>query len=197
MINKVLTNLVYQFYHKNICVFTEKDKYFKTEEYKRLKEILADFDSHESKILRSGIIDKFQNDYTLKNFTDASLFEWEDRCFTFNLFIIENEDLYTISLHLSVLVPYYVIRCQKGIIELWFSESQVSELQQENKESRTINDLILDIERIIEREYLYQKFPIELINTIIPDVSFQDSYLGHFTMYNAFFNNVIFKENEN
>lgn len=37
MIERVLKNLVYLFYPKNICAYTEKDKYFATAEYKRLK----------------------------------------------------------------------------------------------------------------------------------------------------------------
>jgi len=197
MINKVLTNLVYLFYPKNVCAFTEKDKYLLTEEYKRLKEIIVDFDSEKSKTLQANIIDKFEKDYTLKNFKDASLFDWEDRCLTFNLTIIEDGELYTISLYLSILIPYYVIKCQKGIIDLWFSKSQIDQLKKDNTETRKINKLILDIETIVKDELLYEKLPTEILSTIIPDVSFQDSIFGHFNIFNAFFNNVIIKDDEN
>ena len=109
MIDKVLTNLVYLFYPKNTCAYTQKDEYFATEEYNRLKEIIAGFASEENKNLRKSIIDSFEKDITLKNFNDLSLFDWEDRCFTFSLNIIEDKELYTISLYLSILIPYYVI----------------------------------------------------------------------------------------
>nr|WP_294923644.1 hypothetical protein [uncultured Flavobacterium sp.] len=197
MIDKVLTNLIYLFYPQNICSYTQKEEYFATEEYNRLKEIIVDFDSEKSKILRTSIIDSFGKDITLKNFKDLSLFEWEDRCFTFNLNIIEDGELYTISLYVSVLIPYYVIKVQKGMIELWFSKSQIEELEKENKETRKVNGLILDIETIIENKFFYKKFPEELGNIIIPNVSFQDSTFGHFNMFNAFFNNVIIKDDEN
>lgn len=197
MINKVLTNLVYLFYPKNVCAFTEKDKYLETEEYQRLKEIIVDFDSEKSKTLQASIIDTFEKDHTLKNFKDASLFAWEDRCLTFNLTIIEDDELYTISLYLSILIPYYVIKYQKSIIELWFSKSQIDQLKKDNKETRKINDLILDIETIVKDELFYEKFPTEILNTIVPDVSFQDSIFGHFNMFNAFFNNLVIKDHEN
>ena len=197
MIDKVLTNLVYIFYPQNVCAYTQKEEYFETEEYSRLKKIIVSFASGESEILRTSIIDSFEKDKTLKNFKDLSLFDWEDRCLTYNLNIIEDHELYTISLYLSVLIPYYVIKVQKGMIELWFSKSQIEELQNKNNETRKINDLILDIEAIIENKFLYRKFPNELCNIIIPDVSFQDSIFGQFNMFNAFFNNIIIKEDEN
>ncbi len=197
MIDKILTNLVYLFYPQNICAYTQKEEYFVTEEYKRLKEIIVDFDSEKSQIFRTSIIDSFGKDITLKNFKDLSLFDWEDRCFTFNLNIIENGELYTISIYLSVLIPYYLINVQKGMIELWFSKSQIEELEKEKRETRKLTGLILDIETIIENKFLYKKFPKELCNIIIPNVSFQDSTFGHFNMFNAFFNNVIIKDHEN
>lgn len=197
MIDKVLKNLVYLFYPKNVCAYTEKDKYFATAEYKRLKDIIVEFDSEKSKTLRNAIVHLFEEDYTLKGFEDFSLFEWEDRCLTFNLTIILNEELYTISLYVSILIPYYVISCQKNIIDLWFSKEQISDLQKNNTETRQISDLVLDIESIVEDKLLYIKFPEEMLDTIIEDVSFQDSRFGHFKMFNAFFNNnIIVRENE-
>ncbi|WP_207209607.1 hypothetical protein [Flavobacterium sp. 140616W15] len=52
-----------------------------------------------------------------------------------------------------------------------------------------MKDLILDVESIVEKKLLYQKFPQELIHSVIDNISFQGIYLGHFKMYNAFFNN--------
>jgi hypothetical protein len=197
MIDKILTNLVYLLYPRNICAYTEKDKYFNTEEYKRLNQIVSDFDTENGKVLRKSILEKFENDETLKRFQDFSLFNLEDRCMTFNASIIEGRELYTISLFVSVIVPYYVIKVQKNMIELFYSESEITDLEDKNTETRKINELVLEIETIIEDKFLYRKFPHKLVNYVIDDISFQDSIFGHFTMFNAFFNNVIIKENEN
>lgn len=198
MINKILKNLVYLFYPQNICAYTERDKYFMTEEYKRLNQIITEFDSENGQALRATMLKEFKTDYTLKDFVDSSLFDWKDRCITFNLTIIEDDELYTISLYMSVLIPYYMIKCQKNMIELFFSKSKIAELQKDNKETRKISDLILDIETIVEDKLLYKKFPKEMLNIVLQDVSFQDAGFGHFSMVNAFFNNnVIREENEN
>jgi hypothetical protein len=197
MIDKVLTNLVYLLYPRNICAYTEKDKYFISEEYKRLNQIVSDFDTEDGKVLRKTILEKFENDKTLKNFADFSLFNLGDRCMTFNVSIIAGRELYTISLFVSVIVPYYVINVQKNMIELFFSESEITDLENKNTETRMINELVLEIETIIEDKFMYRKFPNKLLNFVVDDISFQDSEFGYFTMYNAFFNNVIIKENEN
>lgn len=195
MIDKVLKNLVYLFYPKNICAFREKDKYFSSEEYRRLNQIITDFETEYGKFLRASILKEFENDKTLKDFRDFSLFNIGDRCMTFNMNVIENRELYTISLFVSVIVPYYVINIQKNIIELFFSESEISHLEGKNIETRKINELVADIATVIEDKFLYKKFPNKLLNSIVNDISFQDSEFGYFTMFNAFFNNVRINEN--
>ena len=60
MIDKVLMNLVYLLYPRNICAYTEKDKYFISEEYKRLNQIITDFDTEDGKVLRKTILEKFE-----------------------------------------------------------------------------------------------------------------------------------------
>ncbi|TCN57391.1 hypothetical protein D0809_12505 [Flavobacterium circumlabens] len=196
MIYKVLKNLVYLYYPKNICFNTENGKYIVSDEYVRLNQIITKFDSEYRQDISENILKEFEKDYSLKNFADFTLFDWGDRCMTFNLSIIEDGELYTISLLLSVVIPYYVIECKKNKIELLFSESKIIELQEANKETRKLNDLILKIEAIVEEKLLYKKLPNEIINFEIEDVSFQDAGFGHFKMFNAFFNNLILEKNE-
>jgi hypothetical protein len=174
MINEVLKNLIYIFYPKNISYEKEREKYFESQENIRLNQTLKAFQSDQ----------------------DFTLFEYGDKCLTFNFSIIENRQLYTISLLISVIAPYYAIKCQKNIIELFFSESRIDELEGANLERRTLDEIISEIEFIVEKKLLYSKFPKELFNFVIEDVSFQEADFGSFKMFNAFFNNLIMIGNE-
>ncbi|MGE8343782.1 MAG: YopX family protein [Flavobacterium sp.] len=196
MIDKVLKNLVYLLYPRNLSFDKENSRYIASDEYLRLNQIIGKFDSEIKEIFSKDILKEFENDYTLKNFTDNTLFNWGDRCMTFNVTLIEDGEMYTISLLISVIVPYYAIKCQKNMIELFFSESRISELQEANLERRKLKEIISEIESIIEKKLLYSKFPKELYNFVIEDVSFQEADFGYFKMFNAFFNNLIMTENE-
>ncbi|WP_035644375.1 hypothetical protein [Flavobacterium sp. ASV13] len=190
MIYEVLANLAYIYYPKNVCPWDERDKYLKTKEYKRLKEIIGSFDSDENLKIRDNIKKEFEDDLIFKEFQDFSRFDGcEDRCFTFFLNIIEDGQLLSISLHISILLPYYVIRRGWHYAEPWFTKERIEELESQNLDRRKIDDLILDIEKIVEEKLLYQKFPQTLMHTIINDIGFQGISLGHFKMYNVFFNN--------
>lgn len=194
MIDKVLKNLVYLLYPRNICAYKDKDEYFISDEYKRLAKLIADFDNENRVGVGKTFIEKFENDKTLKNFQDLSLFNIEDRCMTLHVTVIEGRQLYTISLFLSIILPYYVVDVRKNKIELYFSESEITNLENENTETRNIKELVSEISTVIETEFMYKKFPNELVNYVIEDISFQDSEFGYFTMYNAFFNNVIIED---
>lgn len=196
MIDKVLKNLIYIFYPKNISFEREQVKYFASEEYIRLNQILTTFQSDSKELCSKNILKEFENDYTLKNFKDFTLFEYGDKCLTFNFGFIEDSELYTVSLLISVLVPYYTIKCQKNIIELVFSEARIAELQEASLEKRKLNDIILKIESIVEEKLFYNKFPNEMLNFIVEDISFQEADFGYFKLFNAFFNNLIMIENE-
>jgi hypothetical protein len=196
MIDKVLKNLAYLLYPRNLSFDKENSSYIASDEYLRLNQIIGKFDSEIKEFFSKDILKEFENDYTLKNFTDNTLFNWGDRCMTFNVTLIEDGVMYTISLLISVIVPYYAIKCQKNMIELFFSESRISELQEANLERRKLNEIISEIESIVEKKLLYSKFPKELFNFVIEDVSFQEADFGYFKMFNAFFNNLIMTENE-
>lgn len=196
MIDKVLNNLVYLYYPKNICFDTENVKYIVSDEYKRLNQMIRKFDSEYRQDISKNVLKEFEKDYSLKNFADFTLFDWGDRCMTFNVSIIEDGELYTISLLLSVIIPYYVIECKKNKIELFFSKSKIAELHEASQETRKISDLVLAIETIVEDKLFYKKFPDKILNSVIQDVSFQDKGIGYFTMFNAFFNNLIIEGNE-
>lgn len=84
MIKKVLENIAYMYYPKNICSWTEGEKLIASEEYKKLRSLIDSFDTEESIIGRKVLTDEFEKDATLKHFEDRSRLDYvEDRCLTF------------------------------------------------------------------------------------------------------------------
>lgn len=191
MINEVLKNIAYLYYPKNICPWTQKEQYLETVEYKRLETLIEYFDSDTNQEIRKNIRLEFDADPVLKDFEDFSRLDWQDRCYTFFLNVVENGELCSITLYLSILVPYYVIDIIIHKNQMIIPRSRIEELEKENVDSRKMKDLVLEVEDIVEKKLLYSKFPKSILNNKFEDISFQDSYLGEFKMFNAFFNNQI------
>ncbi|MBE8725580.1 hypothetical protein [Flavobacterium hungaricum] len=190
MIEDVLTNFIYLYYPKNICPWDSKEKYLKTSEYKRLQSTINYFDSNKSHEIRSNIKKAFEDDLILRDFEDFSILDSnQDRCYTFFLNVFEEGQLYSISLYLSFLIPYYTIRKQWHPAEPFYSKERIEELEREKLDTRKIDELVFAVESIVESKLFYEKFPQLLMDDKISDVSFGDIYLGNFTMFNAFFNN--------
>lgn len=191
MVVEVLKNLAYLYYPKNICPWTQNEHYLETVEYKRLKGLIEHFACDDNQKIRNSITVEFDKDLVLKEFQDFSRVDCQDRCYTFFLNVIENEELCSITLYLSLLAPYYVIDIIIHKEQMVIPKSRIEELQREKLDSRKIKDLVLEVEDIVEKKLLYSKFPKEILNNKFEDISFQDSYLGEFKMFNAFFNNQV------
>ncbi len=196
MITEVLKNLAYLYYPKNICPWTQKELYLETVEYKRLEKVIDLFNSDENQTLRNTIKEEFDKDLVLKDFQDFSRLDSQDRCYTFFLNIIEGGELCSVTLNLSILVPYYVIDTLIHRNQMIISKSRIEELEKENFDPRKMKDLVLEIESIVENKLLFSKFPKEILHDKFEDISFQDSHLGEFKMFNAFFNNRSIREDE-
>jgi hypothetical protein len=192
MITEVLKNLAYLYYPKNICPRNQKALYLESVEYKRLEKVINLFNSDENQKIRSTIMAEFDKDLVLKDFQDFSRLDLQDRCYTFFLNIVEGGELCSIALHLSILIPYYVIETTIHTKQMIISKSRIEELERENLDSRKIEALVLEVENIVEKKLLYSKFPEKIWNDKIENISFQDSYLGEFKMFNAFFNNQVY-----
>jgi len=187
MINNVLINLAYLFYPKKICSQTEEYEYMESKEHKRLLEIIKHFEMNKS--LYFDLEKTFKKDSSLKNIRDMSLFDYKDRALTFHLTVVEEGELFTVTLYLSVLIPFYIIKIQKNKIELIFSEMEIIKMKNEKSDTRKIKELVQDISSLVETTMLYSKFPEGLSDQIIEDISFQEIPFGRFTMFNAFFKN--------
>jgi hypothetical protein len=196
MIIQVLKSLAYLYYPKNICPWNQQELYLETLEYKRLQSIIDFFDSDESQKTRNTIKEEFDKDLGLKDFQDLSRLDLQDRCYTFLLAVVEDGKLCSITLYMSILIPYYVIKTIIHTNQIFISKSRLEELEKENLDLRKIKDLVLEVENIVENKLLYSKFPKEIVNNKFEDISFQDSYLGEFKMFNAFFNNQVILQDE-
>lgn len=196
MITEVLKNLAHLYYPKNICPWTQKELYFETAEYKRLQSLIEFFDSDSNQEIRSNIKAEFAKDSVLKDFQDFSRLDNQDRCYTFFLNVVEEGELCSITLYLSILIPYYVINVLVHKNQMIIPRSRIEELEKENLDPRKIKDLVLEVENIVEKKLFYSKFPNEILNNKFEYFSFQDSYLGEFKMFNAFFNNQFIHQEE-
>lgn len=196
MITEVLKNLASLYYPKNICPWTQKDLYFETVEYKRLKSLIDLFDSEEGQRIRDNIRAEFEKDSVLKYLEDRSRLDWQDRCYHFFLNVAEGGEMHLISLYMSFMAPYYVINTGMLKGRMLISQEKIEEIERENLDTRKVKDLVLEIENIVEKKFHYSKFPREILNNKIEDFSFQDSYLGEFKMFNAFFNNQVIYDND-
>lgn len=190
MINEVLKNIVYLYYPKTVCYRTDENKYINSEEHKRLLQIFEQFHLNENmNNYCANLKYEFEKDLILKKFRNQSMIEWQDRSISFDFSIIENSKLYTITLYLSILIPFYTVRVQKNKIEMFSLNLETSKIDNNNPDSNKIKDITDKIEFIVESKMLYKKFPQELLSVIIEDVSFQEIQISEFNMFNAFFNN--------
>ncbi len=173
-----------------VCYRTEENKYITSEEHKRLLRSFEQFHSNENmNNYCANLKIEFGKDLILKKFRNQSMIEWQDRSISFDFSVIENSELYTITLYLSILIPFYTVRIQKNKIELFSLNLETFKIKNSNPDSIMIKDITDKIDFIVESKMSYKKFPEELLSLIIEDVSFQEIQISKFNMFNAFFNN--------
>jgi hypothetical protein len=187
MIEIILGNLVTNFYPKGICAMSDNSAYVNSFEFKNLiAKINTAFKLIEESKLNIQILNELKSNDALKDIEEVTL-ESSDRCISFKLSFFEGDILYQLYLNLSVIVPYYYIYVLKNNFESepyrWIN------LPVRDKESEKIkfDSEIKLISSIIESKTMYNRFPDELIKTIIPDINYADVELGTFTYFNAFF----------
>ena len=109
MIKSNLKNLAYLFYPKKIDNILDKENYLKTYEYKNLSNTLNEFTNYLESDFYTQIINEIKSIDQLKNINDATVFNWEDRCISLEIDILQNSTLNKICIHISFLVPFYII----------------------------------------------------------------------------------------
>ncbi len=175
-------NLAYFYFPKNL-VPDESKKYSNSKEFKRLKEVLNNNQNNE-KIL--NLIDEFKKNIFFNEINDMSILDWQDRCFSFELDIFEENKLIKFCINISLLTNHFSIYILENEISIepykWLT------LPKRNKEIEIKYDNEIEfIVKIIEANIGYKKFPENLSDIILNDICFGNVELGKFTLYNAFF----------
>ncbi|MQP25213.1 hypothetical protein GFJ94_09060 [Flavobacterium sp. LMO8] len=189
MIQKNLKNLAYLFYPKNIDNILDKENYLKTFEYKNLTNTLNEFSNYLESDFYIKIIDEIKNIDHLKNITDVTVSNWEDRCISLEIDVLRDSTLNKICIHISFLVPLYLIYILENEIELNPYKWKTVPMHNPEKEQSIFLEEIKTISCIIEKQTGFNKFPIQLANETIPNINFQDIEMGEFNFFNAFFLN--------
>ena len=188
MIKTILKNIAYLYYPKGLSSIEQREVYKNSIEYNRLLDITNNFSKEDDYIFSYNLLlSELKKHDELKNIRDVSLFHWQDRAVSFEIdYVVENR-LNKLCLNISLLVPFYVVFLLENEIQLdpykWIT------LPKRNKElelTKYDNSIKL-ISNIVEGTINYNKFPDELANIILPDLSFNDIRFGDFTLYNAFF----------
>lgn len=189
MIKNNLKNLAYLFYPKKIDNILDKENYLKSYEYKNLSNTLKEFTNYLESEFYTKIIDEIKSIDQLKNINDTTVFNWEDRCISLEIDLLQNSTLNKICIHISFLVPFYIIYVVENEIELNPYKWKTIPKHNVEKEQTIFLEDIRTLSFIIEKHTSYTKFPIHLVNEIIHDINFQDIEMGEFNFFNAFFLN--------
>lgn len=183
MIVQVFTNIAYGYYPRKIDNYLEKDNYQNSLEYKKLSKVLIGNNQYseqeEIKFFKNELSKRFNV------INDSTLLHWEDRCITYQIPIVIHNCLTIINIHISFLIPYYIIYITDCILK---SQDNFGHMKRNiSKEENQHNDDIKFIDDKLNRILKYHRFEESLLNYVIPDISFRDIRFGKFTIYNAFF----------
>ena len=189
MIHEVLKNLAYSFYPKNICNMHDKENYFQSCEYKNLTKTLNSFFEYKTFPFYTDLINFLKEDESMGKVQDVTLLEWEDRCISLELDFIEGTTIDKICIHISFLIPYYVIYLLESEIELNSFKLKTVPKYNKIKMENIYFDKIKTLIKIVEKTTGYKKLPICLTNHCISDINFHDIEMGEFNLFNAFFLN--------
>jgi len=188
MIETILKNIAYTYYPKEIDAMTEKEDYVMTVEFNRLLDTINDIQKNEGfQKSYDSLIIGFNSHNSVKNIKDVSVLDWLDRCISFELDIVQGNELIKICLNISLIVPYYIVYLLKNDIEVNPYKWLTLPKRDRELEASEYGELITQISSIVEKNTHYNKFPESIGKIILPDISFGEVVFGDFSLYNAFF----------
>ena len=187
------TAIAYSYFPKGVDNLLDYEGYINSLEFRKLsnhcnvllqKEEAGEFDEFYSSI---KLLD------TSKNFHIVNLFHVGDRAFNLQLAELKGSKHYSICLNVSTIVPYYTVY----VLETDVSHALVPpvdflrpgyKLPVRNREMEQYYAQILQsMALIVESTFGVKQFPENLLDAIIPDISFDTVGFGTFTFFNAFF----------
>lgn len=150
-------------------------------EYKLL---LKTIDNFKNKVASVDL--ELKQNIWLQLFQNTSQLDYYDRSITYIYSFVQGKELFTLSLSLSILMPFYHIEVKKNSVNDFFEPDVIDSMKYEEL---NIELMIVDLNLFLQNKIGYFAFPENLLNVIVPDVSYQEIPFGKFSLFNAFFNN--------
>lgn len=187
MLIEILKSISSSNYPDNISELNELEKYNKSSEHQNLCKILTSF---ENKHRNEGLFTEFMNEFkeinSTMHFHDVTSFNSCDRALNLQLTQMVGNHLHSICLNISVLVPYFTCYVLDGTLDLeqriWINKPYKNEALEKSYVNE-INKIIT----LVEKKYNITKFPSELLDYKLPQISRGFINFGDFTFFNAFF----------
>ena len=163
MKKSILKKIAYSYFPRNINSVSEKDAYKNSVEFKKLESVINRLKEEKIPQIFFELKQIFQDSFSIC-LTNITSFEHFDRSYCFQL---AKDNSVVANVYLSFIIPYYFVKMNP---HLSFGKRLEEEISQG-----------------IEERTAFNKFPENLENELIEDVSFQDIKKGEFTFFNAFF----------
>ncbi len=181
-----LLNMAYEFYPKGIDSIDDKAKYLLSKEYAKLNKTIKYHSEYPNDPSLDVFLSIFKKIGKEMIFSDATWFNWQDRCYTFELREKRGNNIYTIRFYKSILVPYFFLKTFK--IKMHKNKKEYFELSHDSVYDKK---KIAEIKKAAKDILLVDEFDSTIAKNIIEDINFEDIRLGKFTLFNAFFSNNI------
>ena len=187
------TDIAYKYFPKGIDNLAEHDRFINSPEIKNLSNHCMSFSDREQKGNFDNFYERIESLDLSKNFHNATLFHWNDRAFNLQLAELKGDKHYSVCLNVSTVVPYYLTYVLETTLidtkndpDSLFDFKITTPFRNIEMENH-YDDLLQKMASVAEAFFDVKPFSQELIETIIPDLTFETIRPGKFTFFNAFF----------
>ncbi|WP_411031666.1 hypothetical protein [Spongiimicrobium sp. 3-5] len=186
MIEKELILIAYDHYPRNVDSISDKDSYILSKQHRKLLDKIERHNKPYSKNI-VGLIEELKLLGAKEfDFNDATYFDWQDRCFTFEFIKNIGDKVLILKFYKSIIAPYFSIQ--------YFQSKEVDNSNRYlmiSKVEFDQADFVNGICKIANKHEL-KKLPLDLIRKKVPDINFDDIRMGKFTYFNVLFNSQTF-----
>lgn len=187
MLEEILKNISKLYFPSQISELDEIDRYNNSIEHQNLCRVLTTFENkHRNERSYDDIIEDFKCINKKMVFHDVTNFNACDRSFNFQLTKLDGNNLHSICLNISIIIPYFTIYLLDTVVDE--SRTRWVEKPVENKFLESLYpDEIAKISELVEKSCKINKFPSELLKCKLPEINRGFIKFGDFTFFNAFF----------